>query len=364
MPQTYTDELPQELPAEVVALGEPARTFAPAAGSPVNPLNFVATVLSIIVALLTFGMAIFFFTAYLRPFGVHPPPRGVALGGALVCATIGSVFLGVAFWYGGRSFGASRRAYLIFDDVLVELLPDRHRILPWAGIGRIQRPHAWAKAYTFSVDGDDPVTFDETMTDHAALAGAIGQATIAHRVTSTLAPGQTLESLRSATPAPYFLAHTITWSGNSSLYRISPVGNCVLFLKVLEGGYKEDLTPAAGGGLVGAIAAYLPYQNYLKLKEALHKLSQAEPYELLAASGDYEGSFAIANADVRAVRITPLTSWQRLCGCKHGGRLELDLADEPLAYDLETPADALKAAAQLCELLANTARVASSRAGL
>jgi hypothetical protein len=357
MPETSKNELPRELPAEVAALGKPVQTFAPGAGSQPNPLNLVATVANSICALLLFGMALFFFRMYHKPFGVKPPPPGVSLGVALGCAALGFGFVVGAVWYGGRAFGAVQRSYLLFDDFLVELLPDRHRILPWAKIGRCRRSHPWVNDYSFPVDGDDPVRFDEKMTGHAELARAISQAALVPGATAGLIPGASLDSLRTGVPAPYFLALRISWWSGSFLYRVSPVGNSLLFLKVFEGGYS-DTPNAVGGGLAGSIGFVLAYKNYLKMKAILEKLESADPHELLRVSEDYEGSFAIANADVRAVRIVPLTSWQRFWGVKHGGRLELDrAADGQISLTLETAVDAQKAAAELSKLFPERANV-------
>ena len=356
MPETSANELPRELPAEVAALGKPVQAFVPSAGSPANPLNLVTTVGTSCCALMLFGMALFFFRMYHKPFGVKPPPPGVSLGIALGCAVLGFVFVVAAVWYGGRSFGAVQRSYLLFDDFLVELLPDRHRILPWAKVGRFRRSHPWVNDYSFPVEGDDPVHFDETMTGHAELARAISQSVLAQRVTATLAPGTTLDSLRTGAPAPYFLARQTRWNGNSFLYRASAVGNCLLFLKVLEGGYRDMAN--SGGGLVGGVAFALAYKNYLKLQETLGKLEQADPHELVRLANEYEGSFAIANANVRAGRILPLTPWQQLLGSKHGGRLELDHAtDGRIGFSLETAADAQKAATELAKAFPATASV-------
>src|SRR5688500_17079838 len=101
MSATYTDELPQNLPAELAALGAPVQTFAPAAGQ-VNAHKLTACIGNAVSALMLFGMATFCFTMHHSPFSAKPWPPGVALGIALGCGILGSVFLCAAIYYGGR----------------------------------------------------------------------------------------------------------------------------------------------------------------------------------------------------------------------------------------------------------------------
>ena len=85
MSATSTDKLPQNLPAELAALGAPVQTFAPTAGQ-VNAHKLTACIGAAVSALMLFGMATFCFAMHHSPFSAKPWPPGVALGIALAAA--------------------------------------------------------------------------------------------------------------------------------------------------------------------------------------------------------------------------------------------------------------------------------------
>jgi hypothetical protein len=351
MSERYPNALPRELPAEVKALGEPAQTFAPTGGNKINLLNLALAAGAALTALMSLILATVFFAMYHSGFGANPAPPAVALSLALGCGVLGSAFLAVTVWLGERSFGASGwRTYLLFDEVLVELLPDRHRILPWTRIGGLRRSLSILGDYTFPVAGEDPVTFDVRMTGHTALAQAITRSCMVQRVMSTLAPGETLDSLRTGVAAPYVLARQR--SANTPVYRVSLVGSCLLFLKIIEGGVRSTANNFGVSPLVAGTVAALEYRYFQNLKGALNKLAHADPSELLRVSGEFPGSCVITNADVRALRVKPTV------GLETYGRLELDHAKDGLVcYDLITVPGMHLAAEDPSKFFSNVASV-------
>lgn len=333
MAESNPMDMPQGLPTDVAALGEPNQIFAPGKDFQVNPMHLAATIGAGGAAILMLGVVAFFLRMAIDPIGENPPPKNMSLFFIVICTVMGFPCAWIAVRASKLAFGAAQRAYLLYDEVLVEMFDDTHRIIPWSSLGRFHRTHPFANDYKFAVVNDIPVHFDETMTNHAALVGAIIQATAVFRVTSALNAPTTFDSLRTMVPASYFLCRATVHS-HSVLYRVSVVGNCLLFLNLGEGSAEAPNLKYRNS----TVALGLAYKYHQRIDASLSVLSSADPYELTNVMSQYEGSFAVHSSEVSFVR-----------GGSNGRlRLNLNVSDQgPTQFDLESAADARTAQAEL-----------------
>jgi hypothetical protein len=92
----------------------------------------------------------------------------------LLLLAFGAVF-GSTYYLRGK--GDNRQAYLIFPQCLVEVLPTRHRIIPWEALREKtatgKAAVAALRSFRFSVRADKDVGFDASLPRHEELAALL-----------------------------------------------------------------------------------------------------------------------------------------------------------------------------------------------
>src|SRR5262249_41960680 len=148
MPESAA-ELSDILPAEVMAMGPPEQVFAPGTGKRHPFLSLMTTAGALFVGLVCGAVAANVAGLLLLP-KQPPAPQGVALGVGIPCMILGLLsFLGAA-WL-GLGGALCNQAYLFYQGGLVELFPDRHRVIPWDSIGTPRVLDGLVKGYKFPV---------------------------------------------------------------------------------------------------------------------------------------------------------------------------------------------------------------------
>jgi hypothetical protein len=206
------------------------------------------------------------------------------------------------------------RAYLLYKDCLVELFPDRHRIIPWERVGSPQAIDILlTKEYRVPVREGKTLLFDSTVPDHAELAQAINR----QRLLGALGGEAGLAALPAGSPVPFFLAGST--SLRAATYRVSRLGNNLLFLHVGEGVTEEPKyepkVNAAGalGALAAAAGTYTSFLSYRKFRTNMERVEGADERELFQAACELPESFLVPAANVLGLGKDAPSWWQRLC---------------------------------------------------
>src|SRR5215467_11542408 len=162
------------LPAAVEALGRPEEIFPP--GACRSSLGTIMGSLFAVAALLLFGIGGMLLYCAVHPFGTSPPPPAVCatVGGGLVLLAFGGVFAS-SYYLSGKA--DNHQAYLIFPQCLVEVLPTRHRIIPWEVLqektATSEAAVAALRSFRFSVRADKDVGFNASLPRHEELAALL-----------------------------------------------------------------------------------------------------------------------------------------------------------------------------------------------
>ena len=162
------------LPAAVKALGQPEDLFPPSLQR--SSMGTLVGGLLAVVALLMLGMGGMLLYCAVHPFGTNPPPPAVCwtVGAALVLLAFGA-FFGSYYYLSGK--GDNKRAYFIYPQCLVEILPAEHRIIPWEAIreklGTSQAAVAVLRSYRFSAGTSKDIVFDSSLPRHEELAALL-----------------------------------------------------------------------------------------------------------------------------------------------------------------------------------------------
>jgi hypothetical protein len=339
----------QELAADVANLGEPVEVFSPGPAA-INKTNISLALLCVLTGLLVLAGASIFIAELIQPLGKDPLPREIAWGGAIGCGVIALTFLGFAGWFGARIRVTGRQEFHFHKDALVEVVPNRRRVIPWEQIGSQRPTSGFAKTHRFPVAGGKDLRFNYEIPNHEALAKAIAGYALAHTLRRSLGGDQAMAALANGRPAGHFVGRTQSWTGGET-YRITAIGDCLLFLKVATG-FMSAKPQANAFGALGAVAAAGPVWRYMKFIETMRKLDGLDAGELVRAAGQYEGSFLLKAAEIRGFAFESPSLVRQLCTAqKHAGLLVLSRhAGEALRLELPEPADPIHAREELARV--------------
>lgn len=164
-------QVPYALPSAVEALGKSERIFLPS--TQVCGANKTLAALLLIPAAGCLGIAGMLFYCAVHPFGTSPPSPTVCwiAGTGLVVVTCATAF-GAYYYFSGA--GDNKQAYLVYPTCLVELFPDKHRIIPWETIGTAKATGPVLKTFRFPAGpGSKDIAFDYSLPNHDELAALI-----------------------------------------------------------------------------------------------------------------------------------------------------------------------------------------------
>jgi hypothetical protein len=307
------------VPAEVAALGNPEQVHAPDERQARRNRLALRGMLGAL-GLGVLALAGFLWWASDNP-APHFPPPDVALGLAFAFAVLGllSTAASLAPW-GGR--WAAPPTLLVYADVLVELRGGRHRIIPWEKVGAQRQTSPLLVSYRFPVQGGKAVSFDDTVRGHKVLCETIRDRTVERRSLVAFGGEAALAEMAAAQPGPSFLAQRI--EGDEGVFRITVLGDRLLFYKMAYGAGVSAGPPAEQAGAIQAWARANLHQKYL---DEMQILEAADAATLLYLAAENEESFAASAKDVRELHIDPpSTAKQWLHGLSdvpHEGLLKL-----------------------------------------
>jgi len=335
---------PESVPPQVAVLGTPDAEFAPSADKRLSPMLRRLTILWASLAALFFFCAILFLVLR-EPFGKKSPPPAAMQILACACALVGGLFLPLAVWFGSGGTRLGPRRYLLYKDRLVEVAAGGRRDLRWDQIGPAKRTGALLPTYTFTVRDEADLVFDHSTPDHAVLAKTIATRAAENRLAAADGDANRRE-LASAGPAPFFVCRKPTWIGGQ-LYRVSVVGNGLLFLKVGEG-FMSEKAMVTGGGALMAMAAAAPVRRYQQYLEKMRRAEGASERELVGLLAESLGSFVLGAAEVGSFSIERPSRFWKFMGSQHAATLVFTHARGAReALQLESLQDVTKAAAEL-----------------
>jgi hypothetical protein len=307
LPSRARVPLPAGMPEDVAALGEPEAVYPPEE----KQVAFNRTLVYVCAGLATsllLGVAALMFFAYLNPsFGTNRPPDAVFLlvGAGLLLA--GVFFFGAALWYTNSAHGINRwgpRTYLVYRDVLAEVFPDHHRIIPLEKLRAPDVKTAIVTVYRFPVAGERALTFDNTVRDHTRFCELLQARSAERRFRESFGDESVLFGLCRARIGPSVLAVNCKFVGE--VFRITVLGDRLLFYKVANGGgLSPTRPPNPFGGLVGAISIWAHAQASQKFLQEMREVERADAATLLDLAARNDGSFVVGADDVRKARLNP-----------------------------------------------------------
>jgi len=339
--------------SDLERLGDPLEVFSPGPAT-INKTNISLALLCVLTGLLVFAGAGIFIAELIQPLGKDPLPRDIAWGGAIGCSAIAVTFLGFAVWFATRIRVRSPQEYRFHKEALVEVFPDRHRLIRWDQIG-VARPTAGvAKMHRFPVAGERDLRFNYEIPNHEALAKAISGYALTHAIRQSLGGDEAMAALANGRPVGYFVGRTQSWTGGET-FRITAIGDCLLFVKVATGFMSAQPQPNAFGAL-GAVAAAGPVWRYRKFTETMRKLEGLDASELIRAAGQFGGSYLLKAVEIRGVGFeSPSLIRQLFTGHKHSGRLVFSRhTGDALRLELPEPRDLMHAREELGRLAEHT----------
>jgi hypothetical protein len=302
---------PASLPPEFDRLGPAEQVFDLSAGKiSHHNLQMVLGCAAGAVACLT--IALLLLVCGIRPFGQNAPSPAACFAGAGV---LGALALALA--YGAYHAGTANRraagAYYLFRDCLVVVSPGKEpRRIDWEKIGPKKRVSSWDPAHEYPVDGEDDLAFDYSFAEHEALAAAITQESTRARW-SRLPPLPAPSELNGDRPAPAFLVYD---PADAGLYRVSPLADYLLFVRVGDGCLSARINPG-GGGLAGAAAGWRQMQQVERLKVALGMLEGADERRLFEIAPGFLGSRLIASQELVGLEFAACTLWDKMSAAAH-----------------------------------------------
>jgi hypothetical protein len=210
-----TVPLPAGVPAEVAARGDPEQVYASDEEQYRRNRTLVRAVFGLL-ALLLLAVAGFHFYTLSRPLKGYDLPHDTTLGVGIGTAVLALLLAAAGVLLTGTGVGAAwwgPRTYLVYEDVLVELRADRHRVIPWAGA---IKEYAAERQYRTAF-GDD--------------AG--------------------LDEMRAAEVGPSVLARSL--GGPPYVYRITLLGERLLFYRMRWAVLADSPgpTPVLTAGMIG-----------------------------------------------------------------------------------------------------------------
>jgi hypothetical protein len=309
-----TVPLPARVPADVAALGDPDQVYVTDAARHRGMRRLAQGLIAfLVVALLAVAGCHFYVAKHPVPaYNLsHSAARGVGIGVtvvSLVLAVAGVVCTSTTW---GRSLWGPR-VYLVYPDVVVELRPGWHRVIPLEQVGAGER-NILARAYRFPVEGAGALAFDDTVHDAAALAATIKERAAERRRCVDFGDEAKLAEMRSATLGPSVLTHAVQ-GRPGNVYRITLLGDRLLF-QCLGAAVLSDTRPnpapvtmGLAGALIGAFNTWAHAAAREKTVAELRRLEAADAPTLVQLALEKEGSFVAELPDVRELRLEPLSA--------------------------------------------------------
>jgi hypothetical protein len=321
-----------------------------------------------LVALLLAAVAGFHFYTLYHPLEGYDLPHDVAMGVGTGSAVLALLVVAAAVVCTGTAWGDALwgpRAYLIYEDVLVELCGARHRVIPWEAVGE-GRFNRLTGQYRFAVTGGGALTFDETVRDHEALVDTIKESAAGRRNRLAFRDRAVLDEMSAAQVGPVVTARDLGSPGEG--YRITLLGDALLFYPRgwSDPSDERPPTPIWTAGLAGALISGFNAWAYSHARqkglEELRRLERADAATLVRLAQQTLGSFVATRADVRAIRLDPLARGSALLSALSGSEPACVLALEharqgSLSLALLSRDDVLKVVGEWAKLFGDVIEV-------
>jgi hypothetical protein len=306
------------MPEEVAALGDPEAVYPPDEKQVALNRRLVhilgGSIAAGLIAVAGFLMCCDLF----QPSWVTNQPQfGVLLAVGAGLFALAVLLFGAAMWSTDSAFARDRwgpRTYLVYPDVLAEVFPTGHRLIPLGKI-RDAEKHPVFSHYHCTVDGEKPLHFDSTVRDHARFAELIQARAAERRFLDASGGASVVAEARDGRVGPSLLALERKLKGNA--YRIFVLGDRLLFYRVAAPVLGVSPTCPRSplvGGLVFAVLTW----NYKKARaefvKEMEELDRADASELLDRAARNDGSFVASPGDFEQVELNPRSTFEKAMG--------------------------------------------------